>query len=52
MKIRTKPEARRPKPEGLKSGFSIQNDGALALLVFRISVFGILSAFGIRHSDF
>jgi hypothetical protein len=28
--IRKKPEARRPKLEGLKSGFSIQNDYVLA----------------------
>jgi hypothetical protein len=33
-----KPEIRSPKPEGR--------------FRFRISVFGFLSAFGIRHSDF
>jgi hypothetical protein len=48
---RKKPEARMPKPEGVKSGFSIQNDYALEQLSFRISGFGILSGFGFRVSD-
>jgi hypothetical protein len=50
--IRKKPEARRPKLEGVKARFPVGSWRAAKSNVFQISDFGIHSSFVIRHSDF
>jgi hypothetical protein len=50
--IRKKPEARRPKLEGVKARFPVGSWRAAISNVFRISDFGIHLSFGIRISDF